>query len=111
MLKNERLRWWPVPAAQVINCGQAATDAKQPVAKSGFMRFKGLIRRESEKLRSLHEAIEFEISFVELDPRFFRSGYIKKEMLRKIGRAEWPPGSATMIFSQNFNAAARLICY
>jgi hypothetical protein len=102
------------------------------------MSFKDLIASESEKLRSLHEAIhetvifrdrspsaneawqraceefhsyesqlspylkrvfsdsdykdqetiEFVISFLELDPRFFRSGYIKEEMLRKIGRAE-----------------------
>jgi hypothetical protein len=102
------------------------------------MTFKDLITSESEKLRSLHEAIhetvifrdrspsaneawrracedfhsyesrlspylervfsdsdykdqetiEFVISFLELDPRFFRSGYIKEEMLRKIGRAE-----------------------
>ncbi len=34
------------------------------------------------------ETIEFIISFLEIDPRFFRSGYIKEEMLRKIGRAE-----------------------
>ena len=34
------------------------------------------------------ETIEFVISFLEIDPRFFRSGYIKEEMLRKIGRAE-----------------------
>jgi hypothetical protein len=102
------------------------------------MTFKDLITSESEKLRSLHEAIhetvkfrdrspsaneawqracedfhsyesrlspylervsgdsdykdqetiEFVISFLELDPRFFHSGYIKEEMLRKIGRAE-----------------------
>ena len=34
------------------------------------------------------ETIEFVISFLELDPRFFRSGYIKEAMLQKVGRAE-----------------------
>ena len=103
-----------------------------------LMQFEALIVAETEKLRSLHEAInqtvifrdrspssneawrracadfhsyqsrldpyiervfndanfedqetiEFVISFLELDPRFFRSGYIKEAMLPKIGRAE-----------------------
>lgn len=34
------------------------------------------------------ETIEFVITFLELDPRFFRSGYLKEVMLKKIGRAE-----------------------
>ena len=34
------------------------------------------------------ELIEFIISFLEVDPNFFRSGYIKEEMLRKIKRAK-----------------------
>lgn len=37
------------------------------------------------------ETIEFVISFLELDPRFFRSGYIKESMLPKIARAELTP--------------------
>ena len=34
------------------------------------------------------ETIQFVILFLELDPRFFRSGYIKEVMLQKIARAE-----------------------
>lgn len=33
------------------------------------------------------ELIEFSIRFLELDARFFRSGYIKEEILRKISRS------------------------
>lgn len=43
------------------------------------------------------ETIEFAISFLELDPRFFRSGYIKEAMLQKIGRSELTPKQLTRL--------------
>ena len=33
------------------------------------------------------ELIEFSVTFLELNPMFFRSGYIKEEMLRKLKRS------------------------
>ena len=35
------------------------------------------------------ELIEFSILFLELDPRFYRSGYIKEEILRKFRKLEF----------------------
>ncbi len=37
------------------------------------------------------ELLEFVIAFLEIDPLFFRSGYIKEEMLRKIKRSSLTP--------------------
>ena len=44
-------------------------------------------RLYSEKEIRDPDIIEFVITFLELDPKFFRSGYIKEEMLRKLKRA------------------------
>ena len=50
--------------------------------------FHPLINRvyESSTLND-KELIEFSITFLELNPMFFRSGYIKEEMLRKLKRS------------------------
>ena len=40
-----------------------------------------------EQIYSDKELQEFIITFLELDPMFFRSGYIKEEMLRKIKKS------------------------
>jgi hypothetical protein len=53
------------------------------------------------------ETIEFVISFLELDPRFFRSGYIKEEMLQKIGRAELAPKQLTRLRAVLIDAVER----
>lgn len=53
------------------------------------------------------ETIEFVISFLELDPRFFRSGYIKEEMLQKIGRAKLAPKQLTRLRAVLVDAAER----
>ncbi|WP_339074642.1 hypothetical protein [Teredinibacter turnerae] len=41
-----------------------------------------------EKCYSDFELLEFAICFLEVDPLFFRSGYVKEELLRKLKRTE-----------------------
>ena len=53
------------------------------------------------------ETIEFVISFLELDPRFFRSGYIKEAMLQKIGRAALRPKQLTRLRAVLLDAVDR----
>ncbi len=45
-----------------------------------------LIKIYNEKYLLNQDIIEFTISYLEVDPMYFRSGYIKEEMLRKIKR-------------------------
>jgi len=45
-----------------------------------------LMKIYNEKYLSNQDVIEFTISYLEVDPMYFRSGYIKEEMLRKIKR-------------------------
>ncbi len=44
-----------------------------------------------DSLSNNAELIEFGISFLELNPMFFRSGYIKEELLRKLKQASLSP--------------------
>ena len=53
------------------------------------------------------ETIEFVISFLELDPRFFRSGYIKEAMLQKMGRAKLGPKQLTRLRAVLIDAVER----
>jgi len=45
-----------------------------------------LMKIYNEEYLSNQDIIEFTISYLEVDPMYFRSGYIKEEMLRKIKR-------------------------
>jgi hypothetical protein len=46
-----------------------------------------LIDRVYEASELNDELVEFSVTFLELNPMFFRSGYIKEEMLRKLKRS------------------------
>jgi hypothetical protein len=46
-----------------------------------------LIERIYEAFELNDELVEFSVTFLELDPMFLRSGYIKEEMLRKLKRS------------------------
>jgi hypothetical protein len=43
--------------------------------------------RAGSSVSGLTEAIEIAIQFLEVDPYFFRSGYIKTDLLRRLKRA------------------------